>query len=71
MLSLPTAERAALAHELIASLDAEEADPKADALWAAQIERRADDVAQGKVDLVDADDVHAELAALLRSRSGR
>jgi len=33
VLSLPTEERAALAHDLIASLDAEAADPCADALW--------------------------------------
>lgn len=71
VLNLPAAESAALAHELIASLDAEQADPSADALWAAEIERRAQDVAEGKVDLVDADDVHAELSARLRSRSGR
>jgi hypothetical protein len=32
-LNLPAPERAALAHDLIASLDAEAADPCADALW--------------------------------------
>jgi putative addiction module component (TIGR02574 family) len=62
VLRLPIEERAALAHDLIASLDADEADPNADALWATEIERRAQDVAEGKVALVDADEVHAEAA---------
>jgi putative addiction module component (TIGR02574 family) len=71
VLSLPTEERAALAHDLIASLDAEDADPHADARWATEIERRAREVAEGKVALVDADEVHAEAARCLRARAGR
>jgi putative addiction module component (TIGR02574 family) len=70
-LSLPTAERAALARDLIASLDAEDADPGADGLWAAEIERRAKDVADGKVPLIDAEEVHAEADRGLRTRAGR
>jgi len=70
-LNLPAPERAALAHDLIASLDAEAADPRADAIWAAEIERRARDVADGKVALIDADEVHAEIAQRLRTRTGR
>ena len=71
VLRLPTDERAALAHDLIASLDGEGADPNADALWAAEIERRAREVTNGKVALVDADEVHAEAARRLRARAGR
>ena len=71
VLSLPTEERAALAHDLIASLDAENADPISNSLWATEIERRARDVADGKVALVDADEVHAEAARRLRARAGR
>ena len=71
VLSLPTEERAALAHDLIASLDAEDPDPNADALWAAEIERRSREVTEGKVALVDADEVHAEAARRLRARAGR
>jgi putative addiction module component (TIGR02574 family) len=71
VLGLPTEERAALAHDLIASLDAEDADPNAESLWAAEIERRAHEVADGKVALVDADEVHAEAARRLRARAGR
>jgi putative addiction module component (TIGR02574 family) len=70
-LNLPVTERAALAHDLIASLDAEDADPHADALWAAEIERRAREVADGKIALIDADEVHAEIARSLRERIGR
>jgi putative addiction module component (TIGR02574 family) len=71
VLSLPTEERAALAHDLIASLDGEAADPNADSLWATEIDRRAHEVAEGKVTLVDADEVHAEAARRLRARAGR
>jgi len=56
---------------LIASLDAEDADPNADSLWATEIERRTREVAEGKVALVDADEVHAEAARRLRARAGR
>jgi putative addiction module component (TIGR02574 family) len=70
-LNLPTSERAELAHDLIASLDAEDADPHADALWATEIKRRAREVVDGKVALVDADEVHAEAARRLRARAGR
>ena len=70
-LNRPATERAALARDLIASLDAEDADPRADSLWAAEIERRARDVADGKVALVYADGVHAEIARSLRARTGR
>jgi putative addiction module component, TIGR02574 family len=70
-LNLPAPERAELAHDLIASLDAEDPDPRADTLWAAEIERRAREVADGKVTLIDSDEVHAEIAQRLRARTGR
>jgi hypothetical protein len=46
-------------------------EPSADALWVAEIERRAGEIAQGKVTLIDAEDVHAEAAKLLRKQSAR
>jgi hypothetical protein len=46
-------------------------DPQAESLWATEIERRACEVAEGKVDLVDADGVHAEIARRLRTRAAR
>jgi putative addiction module component (TIGR02574 family) len=71
VLSLPEDERAALAHDLLVSLDGSTADLGADALWASEMERRAREVAEGKATLIDADDVHAELAARLRQRRDR
>ena len=41
-------------------------DPQAESLWATEIERRVREVADGQVDLVDADEVHAEIAERLR-----
>jgi hypothetical protein len=70
-LSLPLQERAALAHDLIASLDAEEADPRAETLWADELARRSREVLEGKADLIDSGDVHAEAAMRLRARAGR
>ncbi len=46
----------------------DEASAQADALWAAEIDRRARDVAQGKVELINSDAVHAQIAARLRDR---
>ena len=47
-------------------MSAETADPQTESLWAAEIERRAREVADGRVALVDADEVHAEIARRLR-----
>jgi putative addiction module component (TIGR02574 family) len=70
-LNLPEDERAALARDLIASLDGGSADPGADAAWLTEIDRRAREVAEGNVTLADAADVHAEVASRLRTRAGR
>lgn len=70
-LRLPTEERAALAHELIASLDAGEEDQDAGALWVTEIDRRAREVADGSVTLIDADAVHAEINDRLLAKRGR
>jgi putative addiction module component (TIGR02574 family) len=71
VLRLPTEERVALARDLIASLDAEDANPNAESLWATEIERRSRDAADSRVALVDADEVHAEAIRRLRTRAGR
>ena len=47
----------------------EKVDPPAESLWVAEIERRAREVADGRVALVDGDKVHAELSARLRTPS--
>jgi len=70
-MSLPPEDRAALAKDLIARRDAADADPSADALWLAEIERRSREIDEGKGELVDSDQVHAEISARLRARAGR
>lgn len=51
---LSAEDRAALASELIVSLDDGPPDPDAAALWAAEIERRAEAYARGEVTAEDA-----------------
>jgi len=64
LLSLPEEEREALADELYDSLDAEEArDPEWESAWSKEIQSRIADVEQGRVELIDADEVHRELRA--------
>ena len=43
-------------------------DAQVEAFWAAAIERRAREVVDRKVALIDADDVHAEIAERLSGR---
>jgi putative addiction module component (TIGR02574 family) len=67
-LSLPEPERAELAASLIRSLDPiAEADPEADAAWAAEIERRLASIDDGASRLVPWDDVISEMT---RRRNG-
>lgn len=62
LLSLPAEEREALADELYDSLDAEEAlDPEWQRAWSKEIQIRITDVEQGRVELIDADEVHRAL----------
>jgi putative addiction module component (TIGR02574 family) len=61
-LSLPETDRARLANQLLDSLIAPE--ERAGDAWRVEIERRARDVIEGKVELLDYDDVMAELGAL-------
>lgn len=64
-LNLPTADRAALVHSLLASLDpADEAEGAA--LWLDEAERRAAEIDAGIVDTIPADVVNARARALLR-----
>jgi putative addiction module component (TIGR02574 family) len=65
LLHLSAEERQELADELYESLD-DSRDPEWERAWAAEIERRAQDVADGRVELLDADAVHAELHSELR-----
>jgi putative addiction module component (TIGR02574 family) len=59
-MALPPDERAALAHELLASLDAEQ-DPAVDEAWAAEITRRAERFRAGESKGIPWEDVKARL----------
>lgn len=67
-LALPPEERARLAHDILASLDAPADDGAAEA-WVREIERRAREVKDGSVKLVDWKDTRARV--LKRLSSGR
>jgi len=56
---LPLAERAELMDDLLASLD--EPDPRIDALWAEEAERRLRLVDSGEMPVYDAEEIIAEL----------
>jgi putative addiction module component (TIGR02574 family) len=63
-LSLPDNERAELAGNLIASLDAT-IDPDVDAMWQTEIARRADEVRSGEVSTVPWPQVQKKARSLL------
>jgi putative addiction module component (TIGR02574 family) len=68
-LALPPAERGELAHALLRSLAEDDSDdPSTEAAWAAELERRADSVAQGTAELVPWDEARAKLRADLKAR---
>lgn len=66
LLTLPAEERQQLADELYESLVDESLDPEWERAWSDEIRQRVKDVADNRVELVDADDVHRELRAELR-----
>ncbi|HEX9938516.1 MAG TPA: addiction module protein [Longimicrobium sp.] len=67
-LELPTRERAALAHRLIASLDEDgDDDPtEVELAWEEEIQRRLDEYRRGDVQTVSSADVFAKARALLK-----
>ena len=69
LLKLPADERQELADKLYESLDDEPVDPVWERLWSDEIARRVQEIADGKVQLVDADEMHTELRDELRSSS--
>jgi putative addiction module component (TIGR02574 family) len=64
-LRLPSDVRAALARELLASLEDQKVDPDREALWAAEIRRRLDAYERGEVTALSADDMLARLGAVV------
>ena len=65
-LRLPRPERARVAEELLSSL--EEADDEIAAAWAAELERRSRDVAQGRVQTLAWETVRTEVVKELELR---
>jgi putative addiction module component (TIGR02574 family) len=65
-LKLPPRSRARLAERLIASLQEETADTEADNAWSAEAQRRADELADGKVSGIPAETVFARTRSALR-----
>lgn len=69
-LQLGEEERGELATRLLRSLEPDEGDilsqSEWDAAWAAEIDRRVREVREGRVQLVDGDDVMAELREIAR-----
>lgn len=63
--TLSIEDRARLAGELLDSLRQGE-DADAEAAWAGEIERRVEEIESGAVELVPAEDVHAEARRLTR-----
>ena len=69
VLELPDDERGSLAAMLLRSLEPNDADELTgeawEAAWAAGLERRMREVVDGSVELIDGDQVAAEMRALL------
>lgn len=69
LLELPDEERGELAVMLLRSLEPDDGDEitgkEWEAVWAAEIARRMREIAEGKVELVDGDQVDAEIRAML------
>lgn len=64
-LHLPVSERAKLAHKLLLSLE-NMSDAEIEEAWLDEAERRANEIDQGKVQLIPAEEVAQKARALLR-----
>lgn len=69
LLKLPADERQELADKLYESLDDEPVDPAWERAWSDELAGRVQEIADGTVQLVDADEMHAELRDELRPSS--
>ena len=67
-LELPTKARAKLAHDLLLSLEEEPFDPpeEVEKAWAAEVERRVQDVKEGRVKLIPAAEALRDVRASLK-----
>jgi len=66
-LALPIKDRAALAKDLLLSLD-DDAEPGAEDAWLEELARRAQAIADGTADLVDWTDAEKRISARLKAR---
>ena len=66
ILELPAKDRAALAHQLIQSLDDDAADSDVEEAWVEEIARRSADIRSGNVTCRPVDDVIADVRRKLR-----
>ena len=66
LLTLSPEERQELADELYESLVDESLDPEWERAWSDEIQKRMADVSAGTAELIDADEVHAQLRDELR-----
>lgn len=64
-LHLPVAERAKLAHNLLLSLE-NLSDVELKEAWLDEAQRRADEIDQGRVELISAEEVSAKARQLLK-----
>ena len=67
LLKLPPKERQELADALYESLDDEPVDPAWERAWSEEIAHRVQQVTDGAVSLIDADEMHRELRDELRA----
>jgi putative addiction module component (TIGR02574 family) len=68
-LRLTRVDRARVAEELLSSL--EEADDEVAAAWAAELERRSRDVAEGRVQMISWETARTEILTELEQRRAR
>jgi putative addiction module component (TIGR02574 family) len=72
LLSLDPHDRAEVLRHGIRSLDADDRtaldQAEVDSAWRTELRRRIDDIESGKVELLDADEVHAQIRAELAAR---
>lgn len=67
VLKLPANDRVRIAREVVRSLGDESNSEAVDDAWRAEIERRVDDILEGRVELVPAREVMEDLRAELRA----
>ncbi|HUF29800.1 MAG TPA: addiction module protein [Gemmatimonadaceae bacterium] len=67
VLNLPVEDRASLAHKLIASIDAAPTDSVEEA-WMREVDRRAEQVIRGEIELVPGDEVFRKAFARRRQK---